>query len=69
MKNHKWLCSHSLNVTIAIAQSFPNFFVGGMLQGYFKWTRNPCQNCQVSINAFSALYYLLVKLQSTTVTA
>jgi len=32
-------------------QWFPIFF-RGTLQGYFKWTRNARQNCQVNINAF-----------------
>jgi len=35
-----------------VDQWFPNIFVRGTLQGYFKWTRNPRQICQVNINAF-----------------
>ena len=35
-----------------LMQWFPKIFVCGTLQGYYKWTKNPCQNCQVNINAF-----------------
>ena len=47
-RKHKHLESNRY----ALRQWFPNFFVCGTLQGYFKWTRNPCQNCQVITNAF-----------------
>jgi len=50
MKNWDGHFNHSqIN---ALEQWFPNFFVRGTLQGYFKWTRNPRQICQVNINAF-----------------
>jgi len=36
----------------SLMQWFPNFFVCGTLQSYFKWTRNPRQDCQVNTKAF-----------------
>jgi len=32
--------------TVYLEQRFPNFFVRGTLQGYFKWTRNPARTAK-----------------------
>jgi len=34
----------SLNTNLMLTQWFPNFFVHRTLQGYLKWTKNPCLN-------------------------
>jgi len=44
--------NHFMGAFDFVEQCFSNVFERGTLQGYFKWTRNPCQICQVDINAF-----------------